>query len=117
MEVCCYIVFCIFLVINFLLDELKNFRQWDSKTPGHPEYGDTEGVETTTGPLGQGLNKCNWNGSCTKASCSRFNKRGFKLFDHHIYVEAGDGDLMEGISHEASSFAGHNKLGKVNCFL
>jgi len=98
------------------LKELKSFRQWHSKTPGHPEYGVAPGVETTTGPLGQGLTNAIGMAVAQKHLASRFNKRGFKLFDHFIYVEAGDGDLMEGISHEASSFAGHNKLGKVILF-
>ena len=98
------------------LNELKNFRQWHSKTPGHPEYGVAPGVETTTGPLGQGLTNGIGMAVAQKHLASRFNKRGFKLFDHHIYIEAGDGDLMEGISHEASSFAGHNKLGKIILF-
>ena len=98
------------------LKELKNFRQWHSKTPGHPEYGIAPGVETTTGPLGQGLTNAIGMAVAQKHLASRFNKRGFNLFDHFIYVEAGDGDLMEGISHEAASFAGHNKLGKVILF-
>jgi transketolase len=98
------------------LKELKNFRQWESKTPGHPEYGVAPGVETTTGPLGQGLTNAIGMAVAQKHLAARFNKRGFNLFDHFIYVEAGDGDLMEGISHEAASFAGHNKLGKVILF-
>ena len=98
------------------LKELKNFRQWHSKTPGHPEFGVAPGVETTTGPLGQGLTNGIGMAVAQKHLASRFNKRGFNLFDHYIYVEAGDGDLMEGISHEAASFAGHNKLGKVILF-
>lgn len=98
------------------LKELKNFRQWHSKTPGHPEYGVAPGVETTTGPLGQGLTNAIGMAVAQKHLASRFNKRGFNLFDHFIFIEAGDGDLMEGISHEAASFAGHNKLGKVILF-
>lgn len=98
------------------LKELKKFRQWHSKTPGHPEYGVAPGVETTTGPLGQGLTNAIGMAVAQKHLASRFNKRGFNLFDHYIFVEAGDGDLMEGLSHEASSFAGHNKLGKIILF-
>ncbi|MCB0749416.1 MAG: transketolase, partial [Ignavibacteriae bacterium] len=101
---------------NLPLKELKSFRQWKSKTPGHPEYGLTPGVETTTGPLGQGLTNAIGMAVAQKHLGSIFNKKGFNLFDHYIYVEAGDGDLMEGISHEASSYAGHNKLGKVILF-
>ncbi|MBK7103951.1 MAG: transketolase [Ignavibacteriae bacterium] len=98
------------------IDDLKNFRQWKSITPGHPEFGLTPGVETTTGPLGQGLTNSVGMAVAQKHLASRFNKKAFKLFDHFIYVEVGDGDLMEGISHEAASFAGHNKLGKLIVF-
>lgn len=98
------------------LNEIKNFRQWKSITPGHPEYGLTPGVETTTGPLGQGLSNAIGMAVAQKHLASRFNKKGFKIFDHFIYVEAGDGDFMEGLSHEAASFAGHNKLGKIILF-
>jgi len=101
---------------NLTLDELKNFRQWDSLTPGHPEYGKTEGVETTTGPLGQGFTNSIGMAVAQKHLASQFNKDNFNIFDHYIYVEVGDGDLMEGISHEAASFAGHNQLGRVIVF-
>ncbi|MFZ1288979.1 MAG: transketolase [Melioribacteraceae bacterium] len=98
------------------IEDLKNFRQWESITPGHPEFGLTPGVETTTGPLGQGLTNAVGMAVAQKHLASRFNKKSFKLLDHFIYVEVGDGDLMEGISHEAASFAGHNKLGKLIVF-
>ena len=95
------------------LDELKNFRQWGSKTPGHPEYGLTPGVEITTGPLGQGF--ANGVGMAMGAAhlAARFNKDGFPLIDHHIYAIVSDGDLMEGVAAEAASLAGHLKLGKL----
>ncbi len=98
------------------LNELKNFRQWKSLTPGHPEYGLTPGVETTTGPLGQGLTNAVGMAVAQKHLAARFNKKGFKLLDHYLYAEVGDGDMMEGISHEAASFAGHNKLSKLIVF-
>jgi transketolase len=98
------------------LDDLKSFRTWGSKTPGHPEYGHTKGVETTTGPLGQGVAN-----AVGMAMASRFERglfdpdapEGTSPFDHYIYCIAGDGCLQEGISHEASSLAGHQKLGNL----
>src|SRR5512132_3866735 len=95
------------------LDELKNFRQWGSKTPGHPEYGLTPGVEITTGPLGQGF--ANGVGMAMGAAhlCAKFNKDGFPLIDHFVYAIVSDGDLMEGVASEAASLAGHLKLGKL----
>src|SRR5882724_9013626 len=95
------------------LDEIKNFRQWGSKTPGHPEYGMTPGVEITTGPLGQGF--ANGVGMAMGAAhlASRFNKPDFSLIDHYIYAIVSDGDLMEGVASEAAYLAGHLKLGKL----
>jgi transketolase len=95
------------------LDELKNFRQWGSKTPGHPEYGLTPGVEITTGPLGQGF--ANGVGMAMGAAhlAAKFNKDGFPLIDHYVYAIVSDGDLMEGVASEAASLAGHLKLGKL----
>ncbi len=101
---------------NISLDDIKNFRQWGSKTPGHPEYRHTDGVETTTGPLGQGLANSIGMAVAQKHLGAIFNREEFNILDHFIYVEAGDGDLMEGISHEACSFAGHNKLGNLILF-
>ena len=92
------------------LDDLKNFRQWDSKTPGHPEYGLTPGVEVTTGPLGQGISNAVGMALAQKYLASHFNRDGFDLIDYNIYVVAGDGCLMEGVSAEACSFAGHQGL-------
>ncbi|HJT67874.1 MAG TPA: transketolase [Pyrinomonadaceae bacterium] len=95
------------------LDELKNFRQWGSKTPGHPEYGLTPGVEITTGPLGQGF--ANGVGMAMGAAhlAACFNRDGFPLIDHYVYAIVSDGDLMEGVASEAASLAGHLKLGKL----
>ncbi|HEY0765762.1 MAG TPA: transketolase [Pyrinomonadaceae bacterium] len=95
------------------LDELKNFRQWGSKTPGHPEYGLTPGVEITTGPLGQGF--ANGVGMAMGAAhlAAKFNKDGFPLIDNYVYAIVSDGDLMEGVASEAASLAGHLKLGKL----
>jgi transketolase len=95
------------------LDELKNFRQWGSKTPGHPEYGLAPGVEITTGPLGQGF--ANGVGMAMGAAHlgARFNKEEFSLIDHYVYAIVSDGDLMEGVAAEAASLAGHLKLGKL----
>ncbi|MFC0400514.1 transketolase [Paraburkholderia rhizosphaerae] len=98
------------------IDELKNFRQLHSKTPGHPEYGMTTGVETTTGPLGQGLANSVGMALAEALLAEEFNKPDAKIVDHHTYVFLGDGCLMEGISHEACSFAGTLKLNKLICF-
>ncbi len=89
------------------LDELKNFRQWSSKTPGHPEYGRTPGVEVTTGPLGQGVANAVGMAIAQKYLVDRYNKKDFPLFDYNIYTVCGDGCLQEGVSGEASSLAGH----------
>jgi transketolase len=95
------------------LEEIKNFRQWGSKTPGHPEFGHTAGVETTTGPLGQGVGNAVGMAVAEAHLASLFNRDGRKVVDHYTWFIAGDGCLMEGISHEAASFAGHQKLGKL----
>ena len=95
------------------MDDLKDFRQLASKTPGHPEYGDTVGVEATTGPLGQGLANAVGMAMTEEHMAAKFNKDNFKLIDHYTYVLAGDGDMMEGITNEASSLAGTLGLGKL----
>jgi len=95
------------------LEELKNFRQWGSRTPGHPEYGLTPGVETTTGPLGQGFANGVGMALAERFLAATFNRPGFPIFDHYTYAIVSDGDLMEGVSHEAASLAGHLKLGKL----
>ncbi|WP_393957435.1 transketolase [Staphylococcus epidermidis] len=95
------------------LEELKQFRQWGSKTPGHPEYRHTDGVEVTTGPLGQGFAMSVGMALAESHLAGKFNKDQFDIVNHYTYVLASDGDLMEGISHEAASFAGHNQLDKL----
>jgi len=95
------------------LEDLKNFRQWGSKTAGHPEYGLAPGIETTTGPLGQGFMNGVGMGIAEKHLASIFNREGFDIVDHRIFVFCSDGDLMEGASHEAASLAGHLGLGKL----
>ncbi len=95
------------------IEELKNFRQWGSKTPGHPEYGHTVGVEATTGPLGQGIAMAVGMAMAEKHLAGKYNKDGFNVVDHYTYTLCGDGDLMEGVSGEASSLAAHLELGKL----
>ena len=95
------------------LEELMRFRQWESKTPGHPEYGLTPGVETTTGPLGQGFANGVGMALAERLLAARFNRPGFEIIDHYTYAIVSDGDLMEGISHEAAALAGHLRLGKL----
>ena len=105
---------CLFLSgYELTLEDLKQFRQWESRTPGHPEYGHTAGVETTTGPLGQGIGNAIGFAVAEAHMAATFNRDGHAIVDHHTYFICSDGDLMEGISHEACSFAGHFKLGKL----
>jgi transketolase len=98
------------------IEDLKNFRQLHSKTPGHPEYGYTPGIETTTGPLGQGLSNAVGMALAEKVLAAQFNREGHEIVDHYTYCFLGDGCLMEGISHEVSSLAGTQKLGKLIAF-
>ncbi|PWU67317.1 transketolase [Gracilibacillus dipsosauri] len=95
------------------LEELRNFRQWGSKTPGHPEYGHTVGVEATTGPLGQGISMAVGIAMAERFLASKYNQRSHSIIDHFTYSLCSDGDLMEGISHESASLAGHLRLGKL----
>ncbi|ASS91317.1 MAG: transketolase [Bacillaceae bacterium] len=95
------------------MDDIKSFRQWGSKTPGHPEYGHTPGVDATTGPLGQGIAMAVGMAMAERHLAATYNKEGYNIVDHYTYVICGDGDLMEGISSEAASLAGHLKLGRL----
>ena len=95
------------------LNDIKQFRQWGSKTPGHPEYGHTPGVETTTGPLGQGVANTVGMALAERWLANRYNRPGHEIVDHRTYALCSDGDLMEGISHEAAEIAGHQGLGKL----
>lgn len=98
---------------NVTMDDLKDFRQWGSKTPGHPEFGHTEGVDATTGPLGQGISMAVGMAMAERHLAATYNKESFPLVDHFTYAICGDGDLMEGVSHEAASLAGHLQLGRL----
>jgi transketolase len=95
------------------MDDLKQFRQWGSKTPGHPEYGHTDGIEATTGPLGQGIAMAVGMAMAERHTASVYNKENYELVNHFTYSICGDGDLMEGVSAEAASLAGHLKLGRL----
>ena len=95
------------------LDDLKSFRQWESKTPGHPEFGEADGVEVTTGPLGQGIAMTVGMAIAERHLAAIYNRPGFEIVDHHTYALLGDGDLMEGVSHEAAALAGTLGLGKL----
>lgn len=98
---------------NLPMEQIKNFRQWGSETPGHPEYGYTDGVEATTGPLGQGIGMAVGMAMAEKHLAAKYNKSGFEVVDHHTYALCGDGDLMEGVAAEAISMAGHLQLNKL----
>jgi transketolase len=98
------------------LEDLKEFRQWESPTPGHPEYGLTRGVETTTGPLGQGFANGVGMAMAERHLAARFNRPGHEIVDHFVYAICSDGDLMEGVAAEAASLAGHLRLGKLIYF-
>lgn len=95
------------------MDEIKQFRQWGSKTPGHPEYGHTAGVDVTTGPLGQGISMAVGLAQAERFLAAKYNREGYPIFDHYTYVIAGDGDFMEGVSGEASSYAAKQNLDKL----
>ena len=105
---------CLYLSgYDVTLEDLESFRQWGSRTPGHPEYAHTPGVETTTGPLGQGIGNAVGMAVAEAHLAATFNRDGHAVLDHHTWFICSDGDLMEGISHETASFAGHFKLGKL----
>jgi len=101
---------------NLPMEQLQQFRQWNSQTPGHPEYGHTPGVETTTGPLGQGIANAVGMALAERMLAARFNRPPYTIVNHYTYVFCGDGDLMEGISHEALALGGHLKLNKLILF-
>ena len=113
---CCSTHCCTSRATTCRLRKLKNFRQLHSKTPGHPEYGYAPGVETTTGPLGQGISNAVGMALAEKVLAAQFNRPGHDIVDHHTYTFLGDGCLMEGISHEVCSLAGTLKLGKLIAF-
>ncbi|WP_188205889.1 transketolase [Alkalibacillus aidingensis] len=98
---------------NVTIEDLKNFRQWGSNTPGHPEFGHTDGVEATTGPLGQGIAMATGMAMAERFLASKYNTADHEVVDHYTYTICGDGDLMEGVSQESASLAGHLKLGKL----
>ncbi|WP_303971890.1 transketolase [Streptococcus merionis] len=98
---------------DMTMDQIKNFRQWGSATPGHPEYGHTAGVDITTGPLGQGIASAVGFAQAERFLAAKYNREGYNLFDHYTYVICGDGDLMEGVSAEAASYAGLQKFDKL----
>src|SRR5918911_4945554 len=105
---------CLYLTgYDLTLDDLKQFRQWGSRTPGHPEYGHAPGVETTTGPLGQGFANGVGMAMAERFLAARFNRPGHTIVDHYTYAIVSDGDLMEGVAAEAASLAGHLRLGKL----
>jgi len=99
------------------LDDIRQFRQFKQQTPGHPEYGLTPGIEVTTGPLGQGFANAVGFAIAQKYLAARYNKPGFELFNYNIYTICSDGDLMEGVTSEAASLAGHLQLGKPYLFI
>src|SRR6185312_9045366 len=98
------------------IDDLQQFRQWGSATPGHPERHDTPGVEVTTGPLGQGVGNSVGFALAERMLAARFNREGHEIIDHHTFAIASDGDMMAGVSSEACSLAGHLGLGKLTLF-
>ena len=95
------------------MEEIKNFRQWGSKTPGHPEFGHTAGVDATTGPLGQGISMATGFAQAERFLAAKYNREGYNLFDHYTYVICGDGDLMEGLSAEAARIPLQKAFGHV----
>ncbi len=109
------LIYCLLHLFGYglTIEDLKQFRQWGSKTPGHPEYGHTVGVETTTGPLGQGIANAVGMAMAEKHLAAKFNREGFNVIDHYTFCILGDGCMMEGISHEACSLAGTLKLNKL----
>ena len=108
-----YIAFFIYSGYDLSIDDLKEFRQWGSKTPGHPEFGHTAGVDATTGPLGQGIAMAVGMAMAESHLAEIYNKENYQIVDHYTYSICGDGDLMEGVSAEAASLAGHLKLGRL----
>src|SRR3712207_5770105 len=98
---------------DLTMEDIKNFRQWGSRTPGHPEHFLTPGVETTTGPLGQGFANGVGMALAERFLAGRYKRIGHEIVDHHVYAICSDGDLMEGVAHEAASIAGQNGLGKL----